>query len=95
MTEGEVCLDRAKMIETQRQTQLNRDSAVKIRFLNGNTIYGSKMNAVCLSSEPCLGDIWGMSVKMFGNTRLDKIAPRIIKPMHHPELSFGLPPFFG
>ncbi|MDA0305039.1 MAG: hypothetical protein O3B76_01965 [Proteobacteria bacterium] len=29
MTEGEVCLDRAKMAETQRQTQLDRASAVK------------------------------------------------------------------
>ena len=29
MTEGEVCLDCAKMAETQRQTQLDRASAVK------------------------------------------------------------------
>jgi hypothetical protein len=29
MTEGEVCLDYAKMAETQRQTQLDRASAVK------------------------------------------------------------------
>lgn len=29
MTEGEVCLDRAKMIETQRQPRLDRTSAVK------------------------------------------------------------------
>lgn len=29
MTEGEVCLDYAKMAETQRQTQLNRAPAVK------------------------------------------------------------------
>lgn len=29
MTEGEVCLDYAKMAETQRQTQLDHASAVK------------------------------------------------------------------
>jgi len=29
MTEGEVCLDYAKMAETQRQTQLDRASAVQ------------------------------------------------------------------
>jgi hypothetical protein len=29
MTEGEVCLDRAKMIETQRQPRLDRASAAK------------------------------------------------------------------
>ena len=32
MTEGKVCLDRAKIAETQRQTQLDRASAAKNPF---------------------------------------------------------------
>ena len=36
MTEGEVCLNYAKMAETQRQTQLDRTSAVKNPLLKRN-----------------------------------------------------------
>ena len=61
MTEGEVCLDYARMAETQRQTQLGHASAVKRVFFSENAIYGYKMKAARLSSEPSLKVIWGMS----------------------------------
>jgi hypothetical protein len=51
MTEGEVCLDYAKMAETQRQTQLDHAWRPKRCFLSENAIQDCKIRAVWLPSE--------------------------------------------
>lgn len=68
MTEGEVCLDRAKMAETQRQTQLDRASAVK------KALYKRK-RIPCFHDEARLATIGSEFRSHLGNVgALDKCA---------------------
>ena len=71
-----MCLDYAKMAETQRQPRLDRTSVVK------NPLFKRKRNSWFqdegrwLSSEPNVGAIWGMSVyrwrREYGGMKVDQ-----------------------